>query len=345
MNSYEREYFVSRLRSGIYYLKLEGIRIKILPPTLEDVFEANEAFNESYTESLREGLLTEEEIWEWMESRGLWGVEQETKIEGIEENLEKLKIKIYESRKDDKLREHIRLYLRATETALVDIKNEKHGYYAKSCEGLAANEKALSLFEKRCYVGGKPLDCNDIDISALFYNFNKLLMSETQLRELARNDPWRLNWIMKDHTPLFYNPEGRELTHDQKGILVWSNMYDNVQESMECPEDDVINDDDLLDGWFVVQRKKQESERDKAAIEQKVNPKIANSDEILVVTGRESSEAEKVHSMNSFHGNMVRKQRIATAKQKGTAVDLDFQDRKLAVVQEHNRQFKDSQGR
>lgn len=344
MNPYEREYFVSRLRSGAYYIKLNGIRIKVLTPTIEDEFFANEAFQQTYEEAMIDGIYTESEMSEWMEERGLWTKEQEAKIEGTKDDIEKLKVKIFESRSQEKMREHIRLYLRAAERALSGLFAEKNELFSKTCEGLASQEKTLKLFEKCCFVGDSPLDCDDINMSSLFHIYSEMLMGESELRELARNDPWRFHWMMRDHSPLFINQGGRQLSSDQKGILIWSNMYDNVQESMDCPTEDVINDDDMLDGWFIVQRKKQESERAKVEVEKKTNAKIANSDEILIFTDSKK-EADNIHSMNSFHGDIVRKQRIATAKQKGTAVDLDFQDRRLNIAQEQNQRFKETSRR
>ena len=43
---------------------------------------------------------------------------------------------------------------------------------------------------------------------------------------------------------------------DQKNILILSRMYDNVQESLDCPADDIMQDDDMLDGWFIHQKNK-----------------------------------------------------------------------------------------
>ena len=81
---------------------------------------------------------------------------------------------------------------------------------------------------------------------------------------------------------LFQNLPDREMTFDQRNICVWSRMYDNVQESHECPSEDVLNDDDLLDGWFIIQRKKQEHDKLVSEVEGMTNnEKIANSEEIL----------------------------------------------------------------
>lgn len=344
MNTYEREYFISRLRSGVYLIKMNGVKIRVLTPTIEDEYEANEVWQEAYDQAIMDSIFTEEEIWEWMESKGLWSPEKDEKIEGIQKDIEKMKVGVFEGRNNTALVNQTKRYIRAAEKAKTNLVTEKHELYGRTAEGLAAQEKSLTLFERCCYVGKERLDCNDIDVSALFYEYNKMLLSETQLRELARNDPWRMYWLMKDHTPLFANLDGRQLSPDQKGILIWSNMYDNIQESMDCPTEDVIEDDDMLDGWFIIQRKKQESERAKIELEKRTNSKIANSDEILVMASTQK-EADSIHSMNTVHGDIVRKQRIATAKRKGTATDLDFQDRRIDIANQQHERFKETQRR
>lgn len=341
MNSYEREYFVSRIRSGFYNVKLDSLKVRIYTPTFEDEYFANEVFMESFDESRSEGIQTQEEMLDWMYSKDLWSDEQEEKIKGINKDIEKLKVEIFQSRSKEKLRETIRAYIRTAEKALQKIQSEKDEYFNRTCEGMALQDKAMFLFGRCCFVGKERLDISDIDLGWLYYEYNNLMMSEKQLRELARNDPWRLIWHSKDHHKLFNNSEDRVLSNDQKGILIWSGMYDNIQESMDCPTEDVINDDDLLDGWFIVQRRKQESEKAKAELEARTsNSKIANSDEILIVTDSRR-EAENIHNMNSIGGDIVRKQRIEQAKNLGKATDMDFADRKLDAMNQQRQMFKD----
>lgn len=344
MNTYDREYFVSRLRSGVYLISLNGVQIRVLSPTVEDEYYSNEVFRTAYDAAFVESIFTEDEMWEWMRSRDLWSDEKDNKIEGIQKDIDKLKVGMFEQRMNTAMVDQARRYIRAGEKAKSELVLEKHDLFSKTCEGLASQEKSEALFEKCCYIGKELLNCEDIDMSSLFYEFNRMLLNEKQLRELARNDPWRLSWLMKDHKSLFSNPDDRELSPDQKGILIWSNMYDNIQESTECPTEDVIKDDDMLDGWFIIQRQNQEAEKNKVEMEKRTNSKIANSDEILVMAST-NKEASTIHSMNSIHSDTIRKQRLATARKKGVAVDMDFQDKRIDIMNQHHENFKEQRRR
>lgn len=332
MNSYEREYFVSRIRAGFYIVKINNIKIKILTPTIEDEYLSNEIFMQAFDQARSDDIMTFDETVEWMIDRGLWSKEKDDKIEGLKKDIEKLKTDIFNYRSDMRMRESARALLRAGEKLLTKFQSEKDDLFSKSCEGIAIQEKTMYLFEKSCFIGSEPINISEIDLSSLYYQYNQLQLSETQLRELARNDPWRLCWYTKDHTPLFANEKNRTLSNDQKGILIWANMYDNIQESMDCPTEDVINDDDMLDGWFIIQRRKQQHAKAQSELENRTsNSKIANSDEIMIMANSKQ-EADKIHSMNSVGGEVIRKQRLNTVKTKGSANDLDFQDRKIEIM-------------
>ena len=121
---------------------------------------------------------------------------------------------------------------------------------------------------------------------------------------------------------------------------MWSRMYDNVQQSHDCPTDDVIEDDDLLDGWFVVQKRERDKQKAQSEVDNMVsNPKIAGSQEIFVFA-QTREDANNIEQANTFHSSMIKKERQAVIKQKGTAEDLDFRDQRLKVQQQSNEQYK-----
>lgn len=341
MNLYEREYFVARLRSGVYNVRLDNVLVTIKTPTIFDTLHGEEIFLEKFNEFQKEGILTEDEIEEWMIDKKLWTTEQEESIAKTKKDIETLKVQIYEQRSHVRQREGLRRYLRAAETVLAKLQSEKSELKSRTCENMAFEAKTLAVFERCCYVGKELLDFEYVDLNSLYIQYNLQNLKEADLRELARNDPWRLHWTLKDHNNLFANEPDRELTNDQKGILIWSNMYDNIQESMDCPTEDVIEDDDMLDGWFIVQRKKQQANKAQSELESRTkNEKIANSDEIMIVTDS-NQEIENIHGMNNHHGEIVRRERMAQIKRAGKLKDDKFNDRQLEIRAQQNQALKD----
>ena len=343
MKHYERELFVSRVRSGVYFVEHEGVKLKIVTPTIEEELEMAEGYNQAYEEAVAEDFMTEDQTLEWMKSRGLWSDEDEEKIEALKRDTEKLKVGIYENRNKDSNREQIRKYIRAAEKQLSEQVDKKHSFTSNTCEGVAMLEKSFDFIKTCTYYGGDKYDFKGLSVEFVLHLFHDKILSEKQTREMARNDPWRTVWMLRDSNSynLFAN-EGRELSVDQKNLLVWSRMYDNIQESMDCPDDDVIEDDDLLDGWFIVQRNKRESEKAESDFDNSTkNDKIKNSQEIFMVPSNQK-EAEKIEALNSINAKMVKKQRIAVTKQQGEAKASEFPDARLDMQTKSNQMFKDN---
>lgn len=116
-------------------------------------------------------------------------------------------------------------------------------------------------------------------------------------------------------------------------------MYDGVNESQEAPGESVIKDDYMLDGWFIVQRKKREKAQSEKEFEQG-NPKIAGAGEVYIMANNKE-QADKIESLNSPTSKMIKKQRLDTLKKAGSASQGQFQDAKLDVSNQSNQQFKD----
>lgn len=344
MNHYERELFVSRVRSGIYFVEHEGIKLKIVTPTIEEELEINEAYIKAYEEALEDDFMTEDQSVEWMRSRNLWTDEDEEKTKQLKKDLDTLRVEIFNNRNKPELRERIRKYIRAAEEALNKQSNKKSSFISNTCEGIAMVEKSCEFIKTCTYYGGDKYDFDRLSVEFVLHLFQEKMLSEKQIRDVARNEPWRSVWMLRDsNTYKLFSNTDRELSVDQKNLLVWSRMYDNIQESMDCPTDDVIEDDDLLDGWFIVQRKKREKEQAEADFDNSTqNEKIKNSGEIFVVASNKQ-EADKVDMLNDIHGNIVKKQRMAKIKASdGVASDLEFQDVKINMQARSNQMFKDN---
>ena len=87
MKQHEREYFISRIRSGNYVLRHDNLKLNVLTPTILDEFEANEVFINSMTSSFKEGVKSQDEMLDWMKQHNLWTDEDEEKSEGLKKDI------------------------------------------------------------------------------------------------------------------------------------------------------------------------------------------------------------------------------------------------------------------
>lgn len=345
MKQHEREYFTSRIRSGIINIKLDTVNLKIQPITLEEELQVQETYMLAYRKAKQDGFLENDEILQNLRDRGVWTTQDDEKEKGLEKDIERLKVELFQNKNKSDWVQQIKKYLSAGKKQLNELLERKHQYFENSCEGLSQVEKIKKLIELSCYKEDNTAyvkyDFADIPIDYIIKLYGYQLLSETTVRELARSEPWRSTWILKDSNAyeLFAN-KGKQLTQDQRSLLIWSKMYDNVQESIDAPSDDVIEDDDMLDGWFILQRKKRDQEKAKSDIEKMTsNSKISNSSEIFVMA-HNKKDADKINNSNNFAAQKVKQQRSQLIQNKGIAEDSDFQDQQLRATQQSNEMYK-----
>jgi len=345
MNIHEREFFVSTIRSGKVIIKVKDLILEILPLTLDQLLESNLIYNSVFLESYRDDLMTEYEMQEWMSDTGLWTFEDEQKTDSLKKDMERLKIEIYNNRYERKNREEIRKYLRVCEEHLSKHLSEKSFYFQNTRESYALTEKISWVIRNTTYCNNELYDFSSISFSYVLDEWQNSILSEKQIRELAREEPWKSFWSIKSSTnaPLFKDIRKYELTTNQKNLVLWSQIYDSIQESIECPEDIFIKDDDVLDGWFIAQsqkRKKEQIEREMNENELK-NEKIKNSNEVFVVTS-DKERAARVNMMNDPAAAAIKKQRFQIIKDKKTVKQSDLPDEKLALQMQINNLKRNS---
>ena len=195
MKQHEREYFVSRIRSGFYIVPYNDINIKILTPTAEQEFYNNQVFQTCYDQCIEDGIKSMDEMHEWMKNRGLWSDEDDAKIEGLEKDIKRLKKEIYLNRYKSDLKDQIRKYLRAGERQLAEKRNSQYCFFETTAEGLAGMEKVRHTLKNNAYLGNELFDFANVDPDYIWSKYTKLLLNETQVRDLARNEPWRGCWM------------------------------------------------------------------------------------------------------------------------------------------------------
>jgi pyruvate/2-oxoglutarate dehydrogenase complex dihydrolipoamide dehydrogenase (E3) component len=132
-------------------------------------------------------------------------------------------------------------------------------------------------------------------------------------------------------------------TDEQKTLVVISKMYDSAYEHPECPPESVIQDDDMFDGWMIIQRREHEKNKDKNRNEKILkDKKLGNAKEVFLVANSKE-EAQNIYSLNNANSRNTIKERQNIILHTGSEVsETDLPDVKRELVMQQNRQFLQS---
>lgn len=340
MDYHERELLISKIKSGkLRYKDRFGI-IYICKPSLDIEYEANEIFKEEFESAYEDEILTDKELHEIMIEFGLWSIQEEDQLENIApKHVEYWKIKIFESQFRTEEQKRHRVYLRSAENELNRLMNKRHEFDYATCEGYARYAKNLFLLKNTSYLDNTLINPSIINLNVLLTFYYESILSDKVIRELARTNPWYDDWhVLKNNGSIF---EGFTFTYNQKSLVSWSILYENIHESPDCPSSDVINDDDALDGWLITQKRKREKDQNQRAVDAGLSDKIKQANEVFIMADT-PADAQKIAELNDPRAQSIRKSRWAQMK-RGDVSEQNFADSKqeqmVMMTQLYNRKM------
>jgi len=342
MELHEREYLISRIVLGIVKLRVRpGLTLRVSSLTPEQNYKAQEVYQDTFEEAYFGGLPLQEEVYEMLIENSLWSPVEEKMTKQIGKDIEDFKIQLYKALFDFKAQVSIRRLLDYAKDKQVDLHRKKHVYDHTSCQGVASYARSCWIIEN-CTTDekNKPYNFSGYSISQVLGDYQSSMLEEHEVRELARSDPWRSIWSSSKKEGTLFGKNGISLTDEQKHLIMWSSMYDNIAESPEAPQDDVLEDDDMLDGWLLMQRREREKSRDEKSVESVLNEKISGADEVFI-TARSQEDMDRINELNDERAALIKAQRMHQIQTtEGGVAHQDLEDVKQDILRERIDQAK-----
>ena len=326
----ERELKLYSILNAKTYLEFQGKRYYTTINTVEDKHRASILYHDIINDLKYETIMSWVQAQKMTEKLGLWTTENESGLESLNKMLDDLKLQLYLHHYIPDRVEAFTKQIEKVRSGIEKSTNNKYVLYHATKEYYTSNIKrqyllALSIRDEndQPVYTHENFWVSDATILNVFENRSLTnFMTITEIRELARSDPWRSMWGPSKANAL--SGPSTSWTEEQKVLVSYSRMYDNVYESMECPSDMVIENDDMLDGWFISQRKEREKARNEKAAD-KLFKGGEGHQELFLMAGSQE-HAQNIYNMNDEQSRNTIKSREKQIKEKGEVKHQNLQD-------------------
>lgn len=332
MEQHEREYLLNKILYG--YIKFRNL--KIYYPYGDTVYEGSVVYNDEYNRAVSEGIMTDEDMKWHMIDEGMWSEEKEKQLmEILPKHIEEFKKDLFKAVFKSEERRKIRKYLTVAKEEFARLNGIRNAHYQNTCHGVASYARIQYYISHSTYLKDKLYRWKNDELIEAVNIFQRHTIDDGQIRDMVRNYPWNAMWgAGKKIKDVFGRPVAF-WSNEQIRLVTYSIMYDNIHEHQECPPDEVIADDDMLDGWMLIQKEKRKTEMNQAEAHQILGGKLSNADEVYVVA-ETFEDAQKIDSFNSPQARSIKKRREKILQKEGQMLDVMFPDMKQRYMIEAN---------
>jgi hypothetical protein len=181
-------------------------------------YEAELIYSTTLTDAVYRGCLTNQELLTELGAP----IDFVSEIKKNNDTLVRKKQKLFEW-KDTPTAGTYRTEIATLREANLFLISQQYKFFIHSAEFIATEAK-------QAYLRGK------YDLDTISER-----LEETQIRLVARS----YEWFALHNSGFTFTM----MTHEAIDLVNWTKRYDNIRQHPECPDDSVIDDDDLLDGW------------------------------------------------------------------------------------------------
>lgn len=338
MTTKEIELLVHRIISGkqvftfkdsIYELRKSSIDVKIMGDLLYQQF---------YDSNLYSGYILEEDKDIFLISNQLINPSYKDILKQLEKQLENTKIDLYKNYIDLKKRKQNKLKIKAINSSIEKILTEQHSIDFLILENAASNVRneymissCLFNFDTQDRVFNYP-DIDYVFFNNIVHDISQRSISMSKFKEIARHSYWK-NMYSHNKDNMFPF-SASEYSEEQIAIINISEMYSKIYEHPNCPNDNIIEDDDALDGWMLFEQRENKKQKEQKGVSNMMSDKIKNSKEVFLMSNNDKEQTEAIFDLNSQEGLKSIQHRAEKVK----SVDQPIKDSELSDVRQEIRE-------
>jgi len=302
---------LNRIIQGRLRLRLGDLVLFIYEPDMDILEESYEVYEKAKEKAYFSGCYLDEDIINILIENDLWSPFDDQECKKINKDIEKLKIQAFKSFFKKKELQGIKRSIRLMEKQLAITASKRKSLDHLTCSGVAAFARKCWIIEQTTKTqDGDSYNFNRVSVTDILDMYSENAIKPEEFRKVARDNPWRIMWNSSKKRGDVFGKPSIQLDSNQLSLISYSQLYDNVYSSPDQPAEAVIEDDDCLDGWFLVQKEKYEKEKKAKEIDDMLSPKVAGSQEVVLMANNRE-EANEIHNLNSEVSKRIVRQRQA----------------------------------
>lgn len=336
--------YLSRILSGFYLFLYNNTRYKLIYPDISIKYEAELYAQEEYENNKFNDWITEDTVVDSLVSMGVWTYNGDDNLKNLEKQIEDLKVDLYKNFLNPSKLKTLRRTLANTKNAYNRQYNLRHSldqYTVVGYSEILKNNYILvySLFNDNQRIFNSIIDADYNLLNALSDIISQNTIDIVTFKAIARSDVWRNYWnANKDY---LFDKATIDWTDEQKTLVVLTKMYNSAYDHPECPPDKVLEDDDMFDGWMILQRRENEKIKNKNRTEKTLSGKNLDKAGEVFIVANSQEEAQNIYDLNDHSSRHIIKEREFVLQKSNAVVDdSNLPDVQRNLVVQSNQQFK-----
>jgi hypothetical protein len=337
--------YLSRILSGTYLFIYKNQTLKLKYPDINIKYLADLYADQEYQKNKFSEWILEDDILNYLIMTNLWNPLIDKEFKELPNKIEDYKVQLYQSELNPKNQKRIRRILTDSKNKFDYLYHTRHYFDHLTAQGYANLSKNHYILSQSIFDTKDNKIFNDIENIdfVLFNEICSVISANTipgyMFRKIARSELWRNYWIAnKDF--LFGKPT-IEWTDEQKNLVVITKMYDNAYEHPECPGNNILEDDDMFDGWMISIRRENEKDKTKRRTEKKFGDKLNKAGEVFLMA-ESKEEAQNIYSLNNtLSRNIIKERETVLNKTTDVIKDSDLPDVQRNLQMQQIQQIKE----
>lgn len=338
MNDEQVSNLVDRIILGKYVFIVDNVKYCLVNPNIATKIKSNFIYDKIYSDNLYDTSFVDPDRLDFMlKLYDIIPKDYEKKIKQLEKDIENIKVGLFKNYKRKISRESYKISLKKEQDNLDNLYNKKSSWDFLLLTNFVNRYKVEFLFANSIYGYESEtlvFDYDNLDVKSLHYFIDILqkdpLKKITTYKHIAVNNLWRNYWAC-DKTNVF-NGSVVDWTDEQRTLVSICKMFDSIYENPECPDEEILEDFDALDGWIISQRRKSIAEKKQKGVKEMLGKNTKDGGEVFLIADNQD-DAENILDMNSEEAMFNYKTRIDMLNKSNgkTIKDTDFPDIKSEI--------------